>query len=262
MSDNGKDPLAGIGPLYRRNLARYLGAAERPAPAGEGLLRLEAAEGETSLVCWVDPESHTIVEASGRGGASPAAKALLAALADAMRGVTVQDAAEHAVIRVENLLRESPVARPVPGIALLQNADPAFRPLTALARGILAAYRVAASFRPGMNVEDVPSGPRDPSWGIASGAERLARVRAAIPSACPVTGVAGADVEVLRIDAGRKVTISFRGEVDARTQQRYMMILEQRLRTAVDGRLEVFLDPRLDANTKRRGQLPGERSDG
>ncbi len=242
-----------IGEAYRERLARFMNPADpTPAPSSSGLEISAQSEGIV-LTARIDAGEHRLTELRSRGG-TPSQRALLAALRHVSIGSTIQDASEHAVIRLENLLRDPAHTRPVKGILQPENADPAFRLPLALLRGIYRAYLLKTGYTPVPNYEDaLPCA----SWSAATHAERLQRILAAIPEICPQTGLRKADIEIKGIDLETKVTVALPAGIDPAIQQMYLTRLETEVKSKVEPRLELYLEDVRDRNTKRHAQLPG-----
>lgn len=237
--------MARIGSLYEKALQRHEKDVrfEGPLPPGPGV-RLCARKGGVELQALVDPSSHRISALRHSGGA------LLNALGSVCLGYTVQDASEHAAIRLEGLLREKPAMRPVPGVVQPENADPAFRLPLDLVRGLLAEYRERTGFSPSMNTEEGPVFHASSEWGTSTVPERMQKLRAAIPAVEPGTGIAGRDVQVKAV-SGPRVTVGLPDSASPEARQRYLTFLELEWRARVDPKIEVFLDDKKDSNVKR-----------
>lgn len=235
-----------LAPGYRTHLARFERDArfERPLPEDPGI-RI----GTGGLQALVDPRTHRILALSHPGGA------LLNALCSVCLGYTVQDAAEHALIRLENLLRDRARPRPVPGVVQPENADDAFHDLQELTRGLLADYARRTGYRIDMNTEEGPVNRPSSEWGTSTVPERIQRILTSIPERCTETGILASEVTVHAI-AGPRVTLAFLASAPQAAQQHYLTLLEAVLREKVDPKIEVFLDDKRDGNAKRHTREP------
>lgn len=243
-----------VGPAYRERLARVAAAAAftKPLATANPTVEIEAAVGGVSLSAAIDTREHRVVGMSGSAPMGSDEAALLAGLAQVSVGRGIQDASEHAAIRLENLLRDPAAPRAVPGIVQPENADPAFRLPLSLIRRIYADYRKRTGYKPDWNYEDdLPSG----EWMSIGHEERVRRILAAIPEACPETGIRRADVRVKGIDLDTKVLLALPPGVDLKTEQKYVMRAEAEVKSRVEPRLELYLEYAHDRNTKRHHQL-------
>lgn len=214
---------------------------------GPGIRILAETDG-MHLEAQVDPATHRVTAMTGR--VTP--PELYPVLLRASLGHSVQDVSEHAVIRVESMLRgHGP--RPVPGVVQPENAGPQYRPLLALTRGLLKDYVAKTGYRIAMNTEEGQTHQDASEWGVSTVSERIQRILAAVPAVCPETGVRSADVRVESV-AGPRVTVDFTAAVPKTSQQRYLTLLEQTLRAKVNPALELFLADKRDANVKRHGR--------
>ena len=182
--------------------------------------------------------------------------AFLNGLCSVSAGYTVQDVSEHAVIRLENLLRGSQ-RRPVPGVVQPENSieqtlksSPALQSLLDLTRQLLKAYQAKTTYQIQPNFEEGPVFQASSEWGTSTVPERMQQVRAALPACCPETGIRGADVTVKSV-SGPRVTVALPAGTSKQAQQRYLTLAELTLRAQVDRKIEVFLDDKRDANAKR-----------
>ena len=233
-----------IGSLYENNLMRHEKDVrfEGPLPGGPGV-RVAARQGSVAVEALVDPATHRIAAIHHSGGA------LLNALSSVSLGYTVQDASEHAAIRLESLLREKPAMRPVAGVVQPENADPAFLLPLALARGLLADYRARTGYSPMMNTEEGPVFQGSSEWGTSTVPERTQRIMQALH----VFRLDGFDVSIpvnVKSISGPRVTLDLSPSIPAEVQRRYLTEAEAFLRKD-NPRLELFLDDKKDSNAKR-----------
>ncbi len=242
-----------IGPAYRERLARFAdGACPAPRAGANPVVTVEARAEGVTLSVSIDAKEHVIVAMSAAGPAGSTELALAAGLAHAAVGRTVQDASEHAAVRLENLLRDPASPRVVAGIVQPENADPAFRTPIALIRQAYRAYREKTGYKPDWNFsDDLPSA----DWMSASHEERVRRILAAIPEACPRTGIRRDQVRVAAIDLDTRVTLALSAGVDPKVRQKYVTDLEAGVKSGVEPKLELYLEDVRDRNTKRHHQL-------
>lgn len=242
-----------IGPAYRERLARFVNASvPAPLPTPHPTVTVDAHADGISLSVTVDTKEHTIVALSATGPAGSEALALVTGLAHASVGRGIQDSSEHAVIRLENLLRDPASPRAVSGIVQPENADPAFRLPLSLIRQAYRVYREKTGYKPEWNyADDLPSA----DWMSASHEERVKRILAAIPDTCAETGIRRDQVHVAGIDLDTRVTLELPAGIDPKIRQKYVTNLEAGVKSGVESRLELYLEDVRDRNTKRHHQL-------
>ena len=249
-----------VGLAYRDRLGRF---ASAPFPAAIPTVNLvvtvEARAEGFSLIAKVDAKEHRIVSMAANGPAGSTGLALLSGLAHVSTGRGIQDASEHAAIRLENLLRDPAVPRTVAGILQPENADPSFRTPLGLVRALYREYRAKTGYKPEWNYEDdLPSG----EWMSIGEDERVRRILAALPETCPETGVRRDGIRVVGIDFDIRVTLALPAGVDPKIQQKYVTRAEAEVKSRVEPKLELYLEDVRDRNTKRHHQLgprePGE----
>lgn len=231
----------------RNGIQRQLGAIahEGALPDGSGL-SISASDGPATLTALVDA-GHTIVAARHAGARTPVERAVLEALCVAIEGVPVQDAGDHGPIRALAALRDSGEARPVQGILLPANADPAFVPAVHLAQRLRDAWRAQTGVPYAYNEFDRP--PSSVWLGMSAG-ERLERVSREVAAA-------GIGAEVLRMDDDLhgqpvRVVVTFADTVTARDKPDLMRALERALKASVEGKLQLYHEQRKDENEIRR----------
>jgi hypothetical protein len=241
----------GLHPIYRAAVARILAAPpahEGTVAASPGLARLEAERDGWVLSALVDPATHRVREARHRGARAETG-ALLEALCATMVGKPLLECADHAVIRVEHTLRDRTRPRPVAGVVTPESVEPAFAPLTAAVRDLLAEYRRSSGYAETDNRFDPEPGA---AWRALGAEARLARVQAALDELAPRHGLAAGDVTCARLDRSTRVTVQFRVDLPAAQKPRLLMALERGLKDAVEPALHLYQEEMHDKNKIRR----------
>ncbi len=232
---------------------------EKAWPEGETGVQIQASFAKFFLRALVDPKSHRILRMFHNAHEVWRDKdgAVLNGLCKVSQGSTVQDVSEHAVIRLENFLRGSNprlvsgVIQPENSVEQAWKTAPVMSTLAGLVRALRDDYQKKnPDFTIGMNTDEGPAFQASSEWGTSTVSERMQKILAALPVACPETDIRGADVKVKSL-AGPRVTVELPTSTPQAAQQRYLTLLELQLRAKVDPRLEVFLDDKKDANTKR-----------
>jgi hypothetical protein len=239
--DNGT-----INPLYADALRR---AAQSRAFEGalkeeQGLVLAQATHKGITLTALVEPTKHTVKNIAYQGGATEVQRGLLEALCQLMVGKPILECSDHAVIFLEFELRDHSLPRPVPGIVTPENADAMFALPTGLVRALLADYRNKTGFKSTENFYDQPISEQ---WRVLSADERMKQVQNAI-SQHPD----GEGVTVMQLETPKRVVVGFRDALDAATKQDRLMMLEDHLKRTLEPTLQLYMEPRPDANRIRR----------
>jgi len=240
-----------IDAVYERAVAT--GASDRthegrPDLAGVQVFATATVDNVT-LRASIDPSDHRVCEARYEGASGDVQRSLLQALCGALEGVSLREGSDHAVIRLEHALRDRSLARPVAGIVLPENASPAFRPLLALARGLLADYQ-AQGHDPGVDNTFAP--PPAAAWeGLDAKAQRDA-VQRSVERAAVDEGLAPDAVACLKVAQGERVILACTDAASRDARPSLLMRLEARLKADLDPSLHVSLEERKDANKLRR----------
>jgi NifU-like protein involved in Fe-S cluster formation len=190
-----------------------------------------------------------IAEAAHRGAESVSRVAVLDAFCAELPGMTVQEAVEHGVIRLEFRMRNNARQRPVPGIVLPRNADAMFDLPTRLIRAVGAVYRERTGKAFG---ENTFTRRVDAGWLHLSDAEKLACVNDVLHKRIESLGLADDDVRAIAVDQQIRITIQFRETVPVHKKPRFIRDLEHVLHEALEPSLQVFMSEIKDANALRR----------
>ncbi len=215
----------------------------------EGAVTVSATAAGVTLRAAVDPRDHRVREARYDGASTVTERGLLETLCAVIEGTSLRDASDHAVIRVESALRDRAAARPVAGIVLPENAAPAFRPLLALTRGLLADYR-AQGHDPGQSNFDAPA--PSAAWMELDAVAQAEAVQRALDAAMTAKGFEAGAAQCLRVQQGERVTLAFSDAVPSAVRPSTLMALEAALKARVEPALHVYLEERKDLNKLRR----------
>jgi hypothetical protein len=159
------------------------------------------------------------------------------------------ECADHAVIRLEYRLRDRARERPVAGVVTPESVEPAFAPLGAAVRELLAEYRRRTGYDETDNRFD-PEPSAD--WKALTAEQRLARIQAALDDLMAGRGLRTGDVVCTRVDRGTRATVEFRAELPARGKAALMMDLERGLKDTVEPVLHLYQEEMHDKNKIRR----------
>jgi hypothetical protein len=210
---------------------------------------LRAAEEQCSLAWAVQPDKHLIADAVFDAPKAGPMAAALEGLCEILAGLPVQEARDHAVIRLEFSLRDPRQTHPVQGIVLPQNADTLFRLPSLLVNRLFDDYRTSTGYQPVANLYD--PGPRQ-SWAALSPAERERRVLTVVAAEAPSLGFQEGDVHVVECKFPYAVTVRFGDRLGLPVKRGIALALERRVRERCDPRLEVFCEEKKDLSKLRR----------
>ncbi|HEX4048188.1 MAG TPA: hypothetical protein VH309_10160, partial [Elusimicrobiota bacterium] len=235
-------------PAYRAALERLSARPrfEGPAPAAPaGGLVVEADEGGARLA--VAAGADGVVAAAAHSGAAGALRGALDGLCGLLPGRPLREGRDHALIRLEALLRDRSVAAPAAGLVTPRNADPVFAVPEKLIRAAYRDWAAKTGAEPGWNFWD--DSPSD-AWLKLTAEERLSRAKAAVLEACRELGVPEAGVEVLDVLNGCRLVLAAAPETVKPGFAPRLMRLEERVKSKLDPRLELQLESLEDRNRR------------
>ncbi len=245
------EPALMIHSAYRRELQRRLDAPkyERRLQCQPDLVLAQAEQDDVALEALVEPASHVVRTAAYRGRVSAVQRGLLEALCEVLIGRTVQEAHDHAAIRVEHLLRDRESARPVRGIVMPNNSDPAFDLVMTLARQLANDYepRVAAYSRDN-SFQEKPA----EAWLQLAPDARVERLQTALAAALSEMGQPPALVQLVELEGGARLIVEFAGEYPSADKGALLMRLESALKHRIEAALQLYSTERKDINKIRR----------
>lgn len=230
---------------YGRALDEQVREFKYEGPLGSTALgeRLEAASGSATLRVLIDPSQHRITVARHQGGGSKQQRKLLELLCRGLEGVPVQEGYDHAVVRLEHLLRRGVEARPRPGIVLPNNVSSAFKELQDLVSAIVRDYRTRQGLTTTANFyHPEPS----PSWQALSDEEKMARIQAVIAG-----HPAGQDLRVVRVEGLQRFVLASSSAAGEITGVQLLQ-LESHVKRNIESTLYFEMQPRVDENKLRR----------
>jgi hypothetical protein len=137
----------------------------------------------------------------------------------------------------------------VAGIVTPESVEPAFAPLTAAVRELLAEYRRRTGYAESENRFDPEPGA---AWQALSPEERMGRVQAALDELVDARGLKRGDVVCTRVDRSTRATVEFRTELPAQKKALMMMELERGLKDAVEPVIHLYQEEMHDKNKIRR----------
>ncbi|MGA2393113.1 MAG: hypothetical protein ABSH03_07175 [Candidatus Lustribacter sp.] len=243
-------PPAAIGTPYQAAVAA---AAGSPKHGGELSAQAHGDVFETTVEgVTLTVRLHAgpiIAEAAHRGAASVATTAVLDTFCEELCGLTMQEAAEHGVVRLEYRMRTDARQRPVPGIVLPRNADAMFDLPARLVRSLADVYREKTGRVFG---ENTFSRRIDAGWLHLTDEEKLARLNAVLQAHIRGLGLLDDDARVIAIEQQVRATIAFRESVAVQKKPRFIRDFERVLHAELEPSLQVFMSEVKDGNVLRR----------
>lgn len=251
-SKEAKEIEVPVSPFYSKKLAeagKHIDFEEGVSISSATGTAFSAESEIGSLHCWVDAQG--VVSLALHERARGPYRALLDRLCYFLKGRPIQEGAEHAVIRLENSLREEGYAPKGKGIILPQNADAMFQPCLKLVREIFSNYRETA------NASIVRNEWRDPlpaGWISSPIEQRKNDVESALRTLCESRGLQDVVVSVVDVKNEKRFVLAYQQQAGAQNNFAYALIqLEKKLRTLFGLELELQLESLEDKN-KREGR--------
>ncbi len=214
---------------------------------GNGRLLSSTREGiglsvEVDVDCVVRRARH-------RGASTRLWRGLLEGLCRILEGNTLQECSDHAIIRLENRLRDRSRPRPVSGILTPENADPAFALLLDMVREIFRQYCRVTGTAAGENTFDpVPS----PAWLALGENERLARIQRVLDESCGELGFPPSSAVCVQLQRDVKVIVDFADQVGRQEKPSLIMKLEAAAKRKLEKTLHFYIEEMHDRNKMRR----------
>ena len=239
-----------VRPVYQHRLRARSAALRfnRPLRLRENDVVLRATEDGFSLALAVQP-GDVIADAVFEGPIGGPMPGVLDCLCEILTNLPIQEARDHAVVRVEYALRDPQQRHFVSGIVLPQNADPIFRLPSALINRLFSDYQTSTGYREQANFFD--PGP-SPAWAALSPDQRKERVTAALTAAAPALGLRAGDAQVVDCHHAYAATVRFGDDLPIPQKRVLALALERVLREYCDRRLEVFCEEKKDLSKLRR----------
>ena len=240
-----------VRPIYQQKLRERFATLRfhRPLKVEGTEIPLRAAEENLTLEWSVQTDKHIIKDAVFESKTRGPMMAALDQLCEILIDLPVQEARDHAIIKLEFALRDANQPHPISGIVLPQNADPIFRIPSRLINRLFEDYKTSTQYQPASNFYD--PGPKA-SWAALSPAEREQRVTATIVSHGAPLGLHNGEVKVVECKFPYAVTIRFQDELPIPTKRKIAFDLERLVREHCDRRLEVFCEEKKDLSKLRR----------
>ena len=219
------------------------GEIERPEDAEvfaacDGPLRLQLAV-----------RNGMIMAAAHGGAGGPASRAMLEAYCQAVVGLPLAEAAEHAGHHVVASLRDTGMPAPVEGILTPANAGPLFELPLRLIRRIYETWGEQGGMA---DRDSLWNPPLSKEWLTLDPAARLARLAPVADGFLAARGLGPADLRLVEVEQASRVFVGFGEAVAPADKPGLLMDLEGALRAATGNRLEVYMQDMKDNNHIRR----------
>lgn len=246
--------LRPIAPAYRAALRERLGRLDHTGrlkqDSGSQQLLTIDQDGYT-LSALIDTATQLIADACHDGPNEPVTRAVLDYFCEVLAGLTVQEASDHAGHHLIVRLTAPDAPRPVPGIVLPDNADGIFRLPKALARSLLAQWRVVSGYAGREN--EFTTAPDSP-WARLSAPQRADAVAAALDdgSAIPKDSLQLVTMEPNILGHEVRAVIAFAETVAPEDKPGLARRAELHLKRALDPHIELYVEELKDQNVIRR----------
>jgi NifU-like protein involved in Fe-S cluster formation len=240
-----------VRPIYQQKLRARLANMQfkRPLRSEGDQIPLRATKEGFALALSIRTDTHIIADAVFEAASRRPMQAALDVLCEILIGLPIQEARDHANIRLEFVLRDPEQTHPIGGIILPRNADPLFRIPSLLLSRLFEDYKTSTQYQPKMNFYD--PGPKA-AWTELPHEERAKRVTASIASHGAALGIAADEVHVVECKRPYAVTIQFNGNLSIPTKRSAALKLERLVRRECDPRLELFCEEKKDLSKLRR----------
>ena len=220
----------------------------------EGLVLATGTSAVGELSVLVEPKGHVIVTARHSNvRAGP-----LCAVADIacriIEGRTVQDASDHAAIITVHTLFERAGRPHVDGILLPTNAGRAFIEVGDLVHRMRRCYAERVGLDSTVNFFDTPPSQQ---WQDLPLEKKLAKAESVVRKYCRSVNLGDDAIHVDRIEKDllghhSRIVAALDDSMSAAQKPILMRALERQLKTEIDGKLQLYLEPLKDSSKLRR----------
>ncbi|MEZ4751362.1 MAG: hypothetical protein R3B54_12315 [Bdellovibrionota bacterium] len=166
--------------------------------------------------------------------------ALLEAFCRLIEGLSLQEASDHGVLRLEYKLRNPAVELGIPGIVTPENSDPMFQVPQTLIRAAYSEYKKDHTSGRNYWTDKISR-----EWLSLTPAERMEQLQTATEHFRTLEGLAADALRVVNMQHETRVI------VDAPKHSDALLRLEAYLRQTLEPQLEVLLAERQDTNKPR-----------
>jgi len=240
---------ASVHPIYVRAIESLAADVTHEGELIPGRGRvIESRREGMNLSVEVDAD-HIVRRARHWGGRTHLWRGLLEGLCRIMEGNHLQECSDHAVIRLENRLRDRSQPRPVLGIVTPESADPAFALLLDRVHEIFRQYCRVTGTAVGENTFDLsPSA----EWLALGEKERLARIQQVLDESCGELGLPPRSAICVQLQRDVKVVVDFSDQVGLKEKPGLIMKLEAAAKQKLEKTLHFYIEEMHDGNKIRR----------
>ncbi|MCB0417648.1 MAG: hypothetical protein H6617_07765 [Bdellovibrionaceae bacterium] len=225
---------------YQKALRDTLGDGSHQGPLPENVQGTRLITRNSGSVCFLLVDKRGLIAQAKFESKGELETALMEAFCRLIEGLSLQEASDHGVLRLEYKLRDPEIPLGIPGIVTPENSDPMFRVPQALIRAAYAEYKKDHESGRNYWTDKISR-----EWLSLSDAERLDQLRTATSQFCTLEGLAP---DALRIASMQHET---RVIVEAPLHSGALLRLETYLRQTLESQLEVLLAERQDTNKPR-----------
>lgn len=233
----------------------YVAALRTAAKEEDWQGQVEAAEAQAEaeglkLSVSVNRDQHLLItKARWSGEADPLQRGLMNATCKVLEGITLAEASDHGILRLEDLLRDEKLHRPTGGIVIPEKVEPAFALPLELMRGLLADYRQKDPEAGKVNFF-VPA--FSEHWKGLSEQERIGELARAAEGFLRQMELSADTLSIGHIDEQGRVTVSLKADLDVAFKGEVMLKLERYLDKTLEQNLHLYMSELEDRNAKRR----------
>jgi len=251
---NGLTEGAAFHNLHAAYVAALRQAYQGPSQAGE----LSAQEGLELVHCTikgvglsvlVEPQRKIIQQAKWQGAEGPLEVGMMNACCQVILGLSLLEAADHGVLRLEDYLRDERLRRPAAGIVIPEKVEPAFGLPLELLRGLLSDFRKRTGYDQTINffVKAYSN-----AWQALDGAGRKQRLQESLDQFLKDRKLNPKLFEVLSLDEKGRVTLASEVEFGRDQKAQLLLQLERHLDKHLEENLHLYVQELEDKNSKRR----------
>ena len=211
-----------------------------------------AAEGLSLAVTLDAAKRLLITQARWQGNARPLEAALLNATCKVLEGITLTDASDHGLLRLEDALRDEKLHRPTGGIIIPERVESSFGLPLQLLRGLMVDYHKKDPEAGKVNFF-VPA--FSTGWQAASEAQRKERVAQAARDFLKDRKFDDTTLTIESVDAEGRVMVSVRESINVHLKGELILKLERYLDKNLEPNLHLYMEELEDHNAKRRQGL-------
>lgn len=225
---------------------------ELAALPGQALANASTPHGQ--IAALADPRTQIIAAARHRDMATPILRATANLVCRLIEGRTIQDAGDHGAILAIHHLYAAAGRPKVSGILLPSNCGRTFADIAELLHRLRSSYNSLTGTGASANTFDTPPAA---AWLALSSAQRQAEVGRALSDFCARQGIAADTLRAERIDDDllghpSRIVVAIESPASTDNVAALLRALERHLKSAVDSKLHLYLEPVKDRNRIRR----------